>query len=435
MPAVQCPKCAYPNDSSFSFCQRCGYCRKLATSPAQAQCAPDLVGIDSRLKDLKATAQAKPYEKQKNSLQVELEDFLSAPSIRKSIMEATPNDITRFLVWKDRKGKTKVHVPACCFFGSKTPGHCPCPTRLAAGTVDTIIGKLRSIFIDLGRVGDWREAFGSGNPATDKAVRQYLRLIREEQAVARITPKQASPVFLEKLITLCVHLKGRVFSSGISPIQRFLFARDLAFFNLDFFAGDRASDLGRIFTKEVMSSSDGATLLFRHTFGKTLRGKDTNSFMVKRGENISICPITNLRLYIQLCDLMGVNLRDGYLFRISDKKGHVSDAPFTGSAVASRLTLHLKTLNIHQGETMHSFRGGCAITLSLLGVSQQDVARHVGWKSMATADYYTQCDKVMDPGRAASALATASGGGTNGSTASVQFQSNNNPDRWTVAFP
>ena len=176
---------------------------------------------------------------------------------------------------------------------------------------------------------------------------------------------------------------------------------------LDFYAGDRASDLGRVFTKEVLTSADGQFLLFRHTFGKTLRGKDTNIFKVKRCENPIVCPVGNINLYVNMCDLMAINLRDGYLFTVTDRKGLVTESPFMGSAVSNRLTLHLKSLNLYQGESAHSFRSGCAITLALLGVSQEDVARHVGWKSLATAEYYSQCSKVMDSGHTASTLAAS----------------------------
>lgn len=273
----------------------------------------NLSQLDKRLSNLREMTSKKAYEKQKSSLQLELENFLHSLPSPKTIYDTTPLDITRFLVWKDQKGKTKVHVPACKFFGTKTAGQCRCPVRLAAGTVDNTIGKLRSIFVDIGRPGEWQEAFGAGNPASHKSVRRYLRAVQEEQAIARVTPKQAKPIFSDKLSLLCSYLKEQVFSLDLPPIQRFLFARDLAFFSVDFFAGDRASDLGRIFTKEILVSNKGDTLLFRHTFGKTLRGKDTNSFMMKMCSDKRICPIANLRLYVQLCDLLTINLRDGHL--------------------------------------------------------------------------------------------------------------------------
>ena len=66
-----------------------------------------------------------------------------------------------------------------------------CPSTLAAGTVANIIGKLRSLFVESGRGVEWNDLLGIGNPASHHSVKQCLVLIREEQARARITPKQA----------------------------------------------------------------------------------------------------------------------------------------------------------------------------------------------------------------------------------------------------
>jgi hypothetical protein len=110
-----------------------------------------------------------------------------------------------------------------------------------------------------------------------------------------------------------------------------------------------------------MVLSDGDGFLVDHTFGKTLRGKNTNTFMAKKCRVPMFCPVANLRLYIDLCNLMSIDLRVGYLFRSTDKKGIVTGKPFIGSAIANRLTLHLETLGIHNGDTMHSFRSGCTI--------------------------------------------------------------------------
>ena len=399
-----------------------------------------LPSIDSRLAALQSIRNGKPYQKQKTKLQEELERFLYSLPTSKSVDTTSPQDITRFLVWKDRKGKTKIHLPACKLFGTKQVGRCTCPTTLSAGTVDNLIGKLRSLFVDLGRGREWNELLGIGNPASHPSIKQYLTSIREEQAQARVTPKQATPLFFDKLQRLCLYLRDRAFAAGqISPTQRYLLARDLAFFCLDFFAGDGASDLGRIFTKEIMALPDGDGFLFHHTFGKTLRGKDTNTFMVKKCRDHPFCPVANLRLYVDLCDLMSIDLRDGYLFRSTNKKGAVSSKPFIGSTIANRLSLHLTTLKMHNGETMHSFRSGCSITMSLIGVSPEDVARHVGWKSLQTAEYYMQTRKVMKMSHAASALAdsTLSVEGDPSAAISVAnlFRIKNELRGFSLAFP
>ena len=370
VPAVSCPNCSYPNDASFAFCQQCGYTRRKETSvPDSEKVLLDLAAIYDRLEALRMVKSGKPYQKQKSSLQHELERFLRSLATPKSLMSATPQDLTRFLIWKDKGGKTKIHLPQCKHFGVSGKARCLCPTRLAAGTVDNLIGKLRSIFIEAGRGDAWNDILGVGNPAAHHSVKQYLALVREKQAKARVCKKQAIPIFFGKLSKLCLYLRGSDFSKGTSAVHRYLYARDLAFFCLDFFSGDRGSDWGRIFTKEIVCLPDGDGFLFRHTFGKTLRGGGkTNQFLIKECPDPKICPVANLKLLVKLCDLMGVNLREGYLFRVLNSKSEVSEDTFVGSAVANRLASHLRSAGIYDGETMHSIRSGCSITLSLLGV-------------------------------------------------------------------
>lgn len=79
------------------------------------------------------------------------------------------------------------------------------------------------------------------------------------------------------------YLVSKAFSSGgLTPIQRYIFARDAAFFYTDFFSGDRGSDLGITLTKEVLLLPDGQGLLFRQNIEKTLRGKDFRAKEIPR---------------------------------------------------------------------------------------------------------------------------------------------------------
>ena len=179
--------------------------------------------------------------------------------------------------------------------------------------------------------------------------------------------------------------------------------------------------------------------LFKHTFGKTFRGTNSNTFMVKKCSSTTICPVPNLRLYVQLCDLMTVNLRDVHLFRTTNKNT-VSTSPFIGSAVANRLVQHLKILDIHNGESMHSFRSGCFIILSLLGVTSEKVARHVGWRSLDTVEYYTQTKKVMNMSNTTSVLASSTavtpwGAVAPASSVAQVFRAKNELRDFSPAFP
>ena len=66
------------------------------------------------------------------------------------------------------------------FLGQRGNQSCGCPLRLSYKTVDSYIGKLRSIFHSIGRDGEWDKRLGLGNPASDKLVKDYLRLVTAE---------------------------------------------------------------------------------------------------------------------------------------------------------------------------------------------------------------------------------------------------------------
>jgi hypothetical protein len=84
--------------------------------------------------------------------------------------------INRYL---DQFGKTKVHTPICPFYGHPNPpAPCPCPLRQAWGSLDALIGRLRAAFEENGGKPE-------ANPFGARAVRLYLREVRDLQSKAR----------------------------------------------------------------------------------------------------------------------------------------------------------------------------------------------------------------------------------------------------------
>ena len=211
--------------------------------------------------------------------------FLASLPFAKTLKSATAQDIIKFLVWKDKGGRTKVHTVTCSHMGQGQGSSCKCPCRLAAGTVNSLIGKLRAIFISAGMGGEWDDNLGTGNPASHRSVKAYLQAVKEEQAKARVRPKKATPLFLDKLQQISQFIVGSMRKLDNSPIDLYLLGRDLCFFSVDFFAGDRSSDLGRTLGKELLYFPDKSGILFNHTFGKTLRGDALNTFSIRRCEN------------------------------------------------------------------------------------------------------------------------------------------------------
>ena len=164
-------------------------------------------------------------------------------------------------------GKTQPHRNGCPHIGQRGVFTCGCPRRLAYGTVDSYIGKLRSIFSEAGRQGEWNRSIHLGNPATDELVTLYLKQVTAEQLQARVTPKQATPIFPDKLLLLSRHVEKRLLLPNLAPSELFILARDQAFFKCLFYSGDRAGDLGHVKTPEIARFPDDSGFLFNHTWG------------------------------------------------------------------------------------------------------------------------------------------------------------------------
>ncbi|XP_052184614.1 protein LIGHT-DEPENDENT SHORT HYPOCOTYLS 4-like [Diospyros lotus] len=87
--------------------------------------------------------------------------------------------VLEFLRYLDQFGKTKVHTPICPFYGHPNPpAPCPCPLRQAWGSLDALIGRLRAAYEENGGKPEM-------NPFGARAVRLYLREVRDLQSKAR----------------------------------------------------------------------------------------------------------------------------------------------------------------------------------------------------------------------------------------------------------
>ena len=119
----------------------------------------------------------------KQFLRKELEFFLASLPFQKDIFTVTPRKLCQKYITPVVKGSFP----------------CPCPTCLAFGTMDSLIGKLHAIFNESGRRGEWDPRLLLGNPATDLSLKQYLKCVT---AQAQVTPKQATPFFINDLLQL-----------------------------------------------------------------------------------------------------------------------------------------------------------------------------------------------------------------------------------------
>ncbi|KAL6519902.1 Protein LIGHT-DEPENDENT SHORT HYPOCOTYLS 4 [Orobanche minor] len=96
-----------------------------------------------------------------------------------SLSRCSGAHVLEFLRYLDQFGKTKVHTQLCPFFGyPNPPGPCPCPLLQAWGSLDALIGRLRAAYEENGGNPE-------ANPFGARAVRLYLREVRDLQAKAR----------------------------------------------------------------------------------------------------------------------------------------------------------------------------------------------------------------------------------------------------------
>ena len=240
-------------------------------------------------------------------------------------------DINRFLAWKDRHGKTIVHSDGYSDSHVQRTANCKCPKRLAFKTVDSYIGKLRAIFKETGRGGKWNSMLGLGNPAASPEVQKYLKASTEEQLQARITPKQAVPLFLPKLLLLARFLNRKIAAHSINSSGLFILARDQTFFKTFLFSGDPGSDLGMVKTEEILRFPQDDGFLFNHVCGKTPRDGTSNVFGIRRHLNPESCPVKAIETYVAVASELRISVTNGYLFRPKNPRGHIVNKPLASS--------------------------------------------------------------------------------------------------------
>ena len=345
----------------------------------------------------------------KSKLENELEEFLT--QMGKNMFECTPEDICMFLAFKDKTGKTPVHHKDCVAIGEKSTT-CPCPRRLAFGTVTNKISQLKSIFEQKGMEGPWKNLVG--NPVDSSMVKVYVKQSQIEQSIGHVISKQAKPLFLSKLIAISMYIDRHMQSSDSNNIRKFILARDQAIFKLMFFGGDRAHDVGLMLTQEIRELPNKTGYVIRHTMGKTHRVNKPNVFSLFRNPDDIICPVKGVEQYFDTARHLDINLDTGFLFR-PVKSRSVINRPLDYQAIYCRLKLYLRMLDIDQGETPHSIRGACAISLRSMIPNilpplntQHHMMNHVGWRTNASASHYSREGKLSQATIASKALSAPS---------------------------
>jgi integrase len=146
--------------------------------------------------------------------------------------------------------------------------------------------------------------------------------------------------------------------------------------------------------------------------GKTFNNGKANIFAVRSIEDKLLCPVKALEDYVYGVGKLGIDLSVGYLFRpvSAYKKAILDQDSLSYGVVYERFKHYLKVLDIDEGETPHSLRRGCAITLSLSGTSSKaEIMKHVGWFSQVSLDRYNELANIVETNIVSSISASARG--------------------------
>ncbi|XP_047056742.1 protein G1-like7 [Lolium rigidum] len=127
----------------------------------------------------KPPAQLSRYESQKRRDWNTFLQYLRNHRPPLTLARCSGAHVIEFLRYLDQFGKTKVHAAGCAYYGQPSPpGPCPCPLRQAWGSLDALIGRLRAAYEESGGAPE-------SNPFAARAVRIYLREVRDSHAKAR----------------------------------------------------------------------------------------------------------------------------------------------------------------------------------------------------------------------------------------------------------
>ena len=107
-------------------------------------------------------------------------------------------------------------------------------------------------------------------------------------------------------------------STPLAVVNKYILVRDTVFFVVDFFMGDRTSDLVHLLANQVFRLKDRKGFLLKLTLTKTTQGSATSPFILEPFEDSGVCSVAWIEYYLSVCNLLHIVLDGGYFFRAVD---------------------------------------------------------------------------------------------------------------------
>ena len=330
-----------------------------------------------------------------------------------TILDAEDKDVLDYLMFKNiSSGKTWVHDKLCPHLGQRQKfPEClslTCTTNFAADSLRTgIYQMLKQGFQDIGLSGTWNTASKTGNPVDSLPVSEYLRMLREKQAQAGISQKQAAILLRDETYKLVQSMIARTFKPNITLKETFELLRDLALITLAFATGKRGDDLGNLLVTQIINFPNIQGIICGFQFGKCLRDGPTNTFGILPDSLFPImCPVRRIDKFMNFCKQHHLDMSGNYLFTnvLEDKQHNLFRklGKMSSESMNTRLKLHMLAagMKTSQGDlsySMHSFRSGGPTSHFLEGISLESIMNSAYWKNPKMAMHYIKPLEVLGP--------------------------------------
>lgn len=387
-------------------CERCGARLALPRQEPSPRGSAHRVLVRDRLREL-AGVDAVASSKFVEALRSQFARFLEDDGGTGDLREATPSDVVAFLITRDERGRTRVHVEGCPAWGrsgTDVQEGCACAKRAGAGSVRTVNGRLQGVFRDMGYVSPWDTMHATGNPCDSAEVRRYLDAVQREQLRGGVSVMQAplaSPFVVQQLLrtVLREHRKRRRASDNVRAYEAI---RDACLYSLLWVTGLRAEDarkvtlahLERFRAENALRSPAGDKWVIHVGLTKSQRRPDQARRVQVSPEppDSVLCGWSFQEIMILYhAELLRLHLpgAGGHLFRNVRMSRHqvVWDVVPGRPAMARAFEAWRQAARLPPF-TLHSFHGGRAAHLLKGGMSAAAVSAAMAW-TPAMLEHYT----------------------------------------------
>lgn len=167
---------------------------------------------------------------------------------------------------------------------------------MSSKSVESLVGKVRALFRDIGRSGEWNTITSSGNPASAPVFNKHTNALTLEQTAHSVMTKQAVPLRFDKLSSLYRHLTYHMSVEKVIVTRYFLHS-DIAYFAILCHSGDIAGDLALLTFERLFRMPQDKGILISEVAGKTASSDNSKNSVILSSTEMDTCPVQHLNAY------------------------------------------------------------------------------------------------------------------------------------------